>query len=140
MARVNFSVFSEMYLVPKDPSECKWYTEIEKRTQLRALAREAAQVSRELRSTQAETVSHDLLTRCLGVEALVNRDLARHTSHAKQRHIRAVLLEQRIQREQGISDPKKLSLVSMKSSQWSRNRAQIRATVYVRIGDDTAFF
>ena len=79
-------------------------------------------MSIELEQTASEAITPEQLFECMGIEEFVTQDLARHVIEKKRAHVDAVLLEQRLQKQQGVRDPKKLSSVSQKSSCWTRNR------------------
>ena len=77
-------------------------------------------ISIELEQTASEAITLEQLFECMGIEEFVTQDLARHIEQNRAHvgnNVGNVLLEQRLQKQQGVRDPKKLSTsVSQKSS------------------------
>ena len=83
------------------------------------LVQDVRRVSREIQEAGVPKYPHELV----GIEIFVTEGLARRVEVARREHIRAVLYEQMLQRQQGIYDPAKLSSVSMKTD-WLKERAR----------------
>lgn len=92
---VAFPQYSDWTFIPKDNFESKWYSAQEKQSILQAVARDAIQLSREIRgNASSEDISPEQLCKCVGIDALVNRGLARRMMDHMRAHIEAVLFEQ----------------------------------------------
>ena len=92
-------------------------------------------MSREINNTPAEAIVPEQLYECVGIEVFVTQGLARRVAEKKRAHVNAILSEQIVQEQQGVSDLKKLSGVSEKSSRWTKERAQKLAVGYSAILD-----
>ena len=100
---VAFSQYSDLTFIPKDNFEFKWYSAQEKQSILQAVARDAIQLSREIRgNASSKDISPEQLCKCVGIDALVNRGLARRMIDHRRAHIEAMLSEQRLQQDQGV--------------------------------------
>ena len=132
---VTFSHFSELAYIPKDHDPKKWHSSEDMEGFRRALAVDVRSVSRDLvgdflRNPSSSTSEHarnpSRQYECLGIEMFVTEGLAKKIQDTRRAHVKAVLDEQALQRQQGICDAKKLSSVS-KRSNWSEKRARIVA-------------
>ena len=128
--RVTFSQYSECAFIPRDDAKSNWYSSQEYRGFAQRLARDAKEMSRELRESSHAAISSERLGECMGLEAVLSQDLAMNLEKTKRAHVDIVLTEQCIQETQGVWDPDRLAHVSSKSSRWTQGRAHRLATYY----------
>lgn len=128
---ITFSVYSELAFIPKDSSESKWYSPQEKTSFWQSLLADARRMKRAIQESSAEAAAPELLYECLGLEALLDREVMMEIARRKSAHVSAVLSEQSRQKSQGSCDVEELSLVSQASSHWNLDRAQRLAFAYI---------
>ena len=75
-------------------------------------------------------ITLEQLHECVGIENFVTRGLAKQVVERRRALIRAVLLEQNLQRQRGITDNEMLRTMSRHKSEWSRDRARKLAEGY----------
>lgn len=131
---VTFSPFSELSFIPKDDDiPKKWYSSRDALSFRQALVNNARKMPREIQDAPTDAkILREIVYQCIGIHMFVTRGLARQVQETRRAHIDAVLLEQRLQRQQGICDIEKLSNVSNKS-RWTKERARILATGYSKL-------
>ena len=119
---VSFSHFSELVYIPKDHADKKWYSSQDRQSFRQAFVEDVRRVTREIEEAGGPRNQYDLV----GLEVFVKEDLARKVQDTRRAHVRSVLSEQMLQRQRGICNNEKLSIVSMKSN-WLEKRARIVA-------------
>ena len=133
---VSFSEMSEMRLV----FNCRgylasaWYSNQEITGVRQAFVQDMRMMISELSDTPPEALTkHQLrqqLSKCIGMESFITEGLAERLTNRKLEHRNAVLLEQRLQQLQGITDIEKLARVSQMHSSYAEERARKLAEVY----------
>ena len=126
--RVHFSKFSQMFIIPYDDVESKWYTQEEQRHFYQACLSEIRRLEDMLRNAAPALMSEDILYECIGIENYLSPCTAHRAVLMKQIHSETVLLAQRT--HQGNHGIETLSETSKKSSQWARARAAEVAAAY----------
>ncbi len=128
--QVTFSQYSSLALIPKDDIRSKNNSPQDEQRLLQELFQDARRMARILESTPAYNITPEDLYLCMGIEQFVTPGLAVRLQDVKRKHVRTVLEEQRVQRQQGICDIDKLSFVSKQTSGSSRERAYKLAVGY----------
>ena len=123
---VTFSQFSELAFIPQDKNTSLWYSSKERRHFRQALQQDVRRIAREI---QDDDISQDHVYERVGIEVITNQSLAKRVVETRYAHVKAVLSEQRIQKQQGIYDVDKLASVSQKTA-WTSERARVLATGY----------
>lgn len=128
---------SSVILIPKEETapthEC-WYIKQELNQFKRTLIEDAHRIRRDLEETPVPMTTPEDLYECLGLDSLVNRDVAMEIIRKRQAHTKRVLAVQSSKKEyNGVCDYVELATVSGTSSQWSRNRAHDLALAYSRL-------
>ena len=78
-------------------------------------------------------VASEHLYECLGLDSLINKDVARKIANKRRAHLRNVLKEQSLQKQEGVNNYMMLATVSAASSQWSCDRASKLALAYSQL-------
>ena len=134
MPTVTFSKLSQLAIIPEwdeaSTSEA-WYTKDDKIIFQRALLRDARRVAAEVERAPLDApLTADVLYECVGIEAFVTDGLMARIAERRRAHVRAVLVEQRLQKELGIHDPERLAAVSSQFSRSMKDRARRLAFGY----------
>lgn len=134
---VTFSKNTMVTWVPMDNKTVKSYSEHDNERFRRMRTSDAWRMKAELKPTLTNTTTNlataEMLYECLGLDALINGELMMQRAKHKRSHIDFVLAEQKRQKECGICDIDKLSMISIESSEWSRLRAHEVATAYYEL-------
>ena len=117
--RVHFSKFSQMFIIPYDDVESKWYTQEEQRHFYQACLSDIHRLRVMLRDAAPALMSEYILYECGGLTSSVEM---------RQAHSEAVLSAQRTY--QGDHGSEKLSETSKRSSKWARKRAAKVAAIH----------
>ena len=126
---VSFSGFSARDEIPRADADDCWYNRRDELRFRRQLTRDVNQLAGDIDEAAAEdTIAAANLYKVIGIETLITRGLSEQVDEERRMHCKAVLEEQRFQRQRGIRDPEKLSKVSRLSSCWSKERARKLAT------------
>jgi len=117
--QVRISEFSQLFLIPYDDAESKWYTRDELRLSRQAAFANALRLRDCLRIATPASVSQDILDECLGLERFLTQVVTRRIVTV---HVNAVLLAQRVYQGEERK-VEMISEISMISSRWARERA-----------------
>ena len=133
---VAFKQYSQMVLIPEEKSSAKLCYSSEDIRQFRQqMLLDVQQLRRDLDTIRTNDISPDQVRKCIGLERFLSQDILARTLEASQAHTAAVLEEQHNQEQSNVYSAEKLSQVSMKSSNWSRQRAERIATGYLHLRD-----
>ena len=124
---VTFSEFSQQ--VSFVPSRYEGYSRKEIKGLRQALMNDVRQASWKVH-THPRNTSKELILECLGIETLVDPNVARRLIERRRAHVGAVLLEQGLQRQRGVRDIEKIARVSEEHSRASRLRAHELALIH----------
>ena len=127
-ARVHFSKFSQLVIIPYDDMESKWYTQEEEHLFRQSRLTDVRRLRDMLRDAAPALICEDILYECLGIENYLTPCTAHRVVLKKQAHTEAILSVQMI--HQGDHMIETLSETSMKNSQWARERAAEVAAVH----------
>ncbi len=134
---VTFSEFSELfyYHIPCDyDKSATWYSSNDRRGFRQTLIDNARHASREINDLQhGDVLTHEQQSKCIGIEIFLSYGVARCAQQAKRAHIAAILLEQRTQKQNGILDIERLSMVSQIRSHATVQNARNLAAGYAAL-------
>ena len=136
---VSFSEMSEMRLVfnRRGYLASAWYSKQERTGIRKAFIQDMRMMISELNDTPAEALTKyqlcQQLSNCIGMESFITTSLAGRLADRKLEHCNAVLLEQRLQQLQGITDIEKLARVSKIHSSCAGERARELAEGYQKL-------
>ena len=125
--RVRFSKFSQLFIIPYDVVESKWYTQEEQRHFYEACLSDIRRLGDMLRDAEPALMSECILYECMGIVNYLTPRPARRVE-MRQAHSKAVLSAQRT--HQGDHGMEKLSETSTRSSKWARERAAKVAAIH----------
>ena len=131
--QVTFSQYSSLVLIPKDDLHAKKNSPQDEQHFRQELVQDARRMARILESTPAYNITPEQLYLCVGIEPFVTPGLALRIEDMRRKHIKAVLEEQRMQRQRGVCDIEKLSFMAQRTSHWARERAGKLAVGYNNI-------
>lgn len=124
--QVRISEFSQLFLIPYDDAESKWYTRDELRLSRQAAFADAHRLGDCLRIATPASVSQDIINECLGLETFLSQVATRRIVIV---HVNVVLLAQRVY-QGNERKVEMISEISMNSSRWARERGAAATRSY----------
>jgi hypothetical protein len=130
--QVQISQFSQLFMIPYDDTESKWYTQEEMSRFKESRLSDIHTLRDLLRDATPALISEETLCECVGMENFLSSFTAHLVIQKRRAHSEAILSMQR--NYQGDHKIEMLAKTSQKSSRWARKRAANMALGFAKGG------